>query len=73
MNALLWILFPACCVIGFLIGWTARGWRQEVAEFREQEKRDDAWDRRHLGGSKLAPGADPKPERPSAPPAGWPS
>jgi hypothetical protein len=73
MNWLSWILFAACCVICFAIGWAAGGWRREVAEFREEDERNDRWDRVHLrGGSKLAPGADPKPVRPAAPPAGWP-
>jgi hypothetical protein len=73
MNALTWILFAGCCAACFAIGWIVRGHLYEVAAFRAWEERDAAWDRQHLGGSKLAPGADPKPERPSTPPAGWPS
>lgn len=47
MNWLTWILFTGCCLVCFAVGWTARGWRQEVAEFRAETERDAEWDRSH--------------------------
>jgi hypothetical protein len=53
VNALSWILFAACCAVCFAIGWAARGWRQEIAEFREEDRRNAAWDRDYQRGTTL--------------------
>jgi hypothetical protein len=44
VSALSWLLFVAFGVACFAVGWTARGWRQEAAEYRAEDARDAAWD-----------------------------
>jgi hypothetical protein len=54
VNALGWILFAGCCAVCFAIGWITRGWRQEIAEFREEDRRNAAWDRDYQRGTFVA-------------------
>jgi hypothetical protein len=36
VSAIGWIMFAACCAVSVALGWTVRGWRYEVAEYRAE-------------------------------------
>jgi hypothetical protein len=53
VSALGWFLFAACCLVCGIIGWTLRGYLEEVRQGEAEREADEAFDREYgIGGDR---------------------